>query len=363
METLSADIRTVSPRRVPRVVVVDLRTDPLWRKLTDRHKSSVFHSQAWIQTLTDTYGWEARALVVLDSSGEPLAGIPYCRVADIMSERIVILPFSDFCDPLVSEVEHWNLLIKKLSAEEGPFVLHCLYNSLPATDGRFSVVKQARWHGIDLLPDLETVWRRFDHVAQGNVRKAQREGVVVHVAEREDELRTFFDMHLRVRKYKHHLLAQPYRFFENLWRDVLQRGEGALMLATRGDDVIAGGLFLEWKDTLYYKFNTSVPEYLCYRPNDLLIWEAVQYAKSKGYVELDFGRTDWDHLELARYKRKFGAEERTITLYRCGGNSASSQQDQRIRQLLPQLTGLFTDATVPDEVTERAGDIMYGFFV
>lgn len=363
METLSVDMRTISPLEGTRILNIDPRADPLWQRLTDCYRSSVFHSPAWIRVLTDTYGYDARAYVLLGASDEPLAGIPFCRVSDIMSDRIVILPFSDYCDPLMAGVEHWNCLVHKLFAEEGPFVLHCLYNSLPAADERFSVVKQARWHGIDLRPDLETVWHRFDHVAQGNVRKAQREGVVVRIAEREEELRTFFDMHLRVRKYKHHLLAQPYRFFENLWREILKRGQGALLLAARGDEVIAGGLFLEWKDTLYYKFNTSAPEHLCYRPNDLLIWEAIRYGKSKGYVELDFGRTDWDHLELARYKRKFGADERTITLFRYGANSTPSQQDQRIRHLLPQLTELFTEPQVPDDVTEKAGDIMYAFFV
>jgi CelD/BcsL family acetyltransferase involved in cellulose biosynthesis len=363
MEALSIDMRSVSPWQATKLLIIDPRSDPLWNRLTDHHRSSVFHSPSWIRVITETYAWDARAFVLLDASGEPLAGIPFCRVSDIMSPRIVILPFSDYCDPLTKDAEQWNYLAERLFAEEGPFVLHCLYSCPPADGTRWEIVKQARWHGIDLQPDLETVWRRFDHVAQGNIRKAQREGVVVHIAEREEELRAFFDMHLRVRKYKHHLLAQPFRLFEKLWREILQPGGGMVMLATRQEAVIAGGLFLEWKDTLYYKFNTSVPEDLCYRPNDLLIWEAIQYAKSKGYVELDFGRTDWDHVELARYKRKFGAHEKTITLYRYGGTPVPSQQDQRIRLLLPRLTELFTEPRVPDDVTEQAGDIMYSFFV
>jgi len=35
--------------------------------------------------LTDTYGWEAHAYVVLDAQGQPQAGIPFCRIADMMA--------------------------------------------------------------------------------------------------------------------------------------------------------------------------------------------------------------------------------------------------------------------------------------
>jgi hypothetical protein len=33
-----------------------------------------------------------------------------------------------------------------------------------------------------------------------------------------------------------------------------------------------------------------------------------------------------------------------------------------MRALLPRLTEIFVDETVPDEVTERAGDLLYQFF-
>jgi hypothetical protein len=33
-----------------------------------------------------------------------------------------------------------------------------------------------------------------------------------------------------------------------------------------------------------------------------------------------------------------------------------------VAELLPKLTALFTDQTVPDSITEKAGDILYRFF-
>src|SRR2546430_6069096 len=65
-----------------KIVQVDPRVDPIWQTLADRGGSSVFHSPSWIQVLSETYGWEASAYVVLDDRGEPQAGIPFCRIAE-----------------------------------------------------------------------------------------------------------------------------------------------------------------------------------------------------------------------------------------------------------------------------------------
>src|SRR5205807_1755249 len=94
-----------------KIVQVDPRVDPIWQTLAERSASSVFHSPSWIQVLTDTYGWQASAYIVLDDRGEPQAGIPFCRIADMMGERILALPFSDYCDPLVSDRRCWDFLV------------------------------------------------------------------------------------------------------------------------------------------------------------------------------------------------------------------------------------------------------------
>src|SRR2546430_8724635 len=33
----------------------------------------------------------------------PISGIPFFRISDMLGKRIVTLPFSDYCDPLVSD--------------------------------------------------------------------------------------------------------------------------------------------------------------------------------------------------------------------------------------------------------------------
>jgi len=73
-----------------------------------------------MQVLTDTYGWAISAYVLLDDRGEPKAGIPYCRITDMLGDRIVALPSRDYCDPLVNDAECWRSLIDRLVPEHRP---------------------------------------------------------------------------------------------------------------------------------------------------------------------------------------------------------------------------------------------------
>jgi CelD/BcsL family acetyltransferase involved in cellulose biosynthesis len=345
------------------IVEVDPQVDPSWQQLLDRVDSSVFHSPAWMRVLAETYGFELTAQVALDTAGKPVAGIPFATVRDIVGDRLVSLPFSDYCDPLVRDHSEWNFLSKELLTKGCPVVLKCLHNGIPLLDGRFVQVNRAKWHGLDLGPDLETLWLGLDEAARRAIRKAQRDGVVVRIAEDEETLRIFFEMHLRSRKYRYHLLAQPYQFFQNIHRLILEPLNGALMVATYRGEVIAGTLYLEWKDRLYYKFNASDPTHRGHRPNDLLVWEGIQYAKARGLRYLDFGLSDWDQETLVEYKRKFASEEKTISVLRYSPPSGTPNRERETRALLSRLTQLLTEDSVPDNVTERAGELLYRFFI
>src|SRR5437762_10906420 len=92
------------------VVTVDPRDDERWQHLVDRFPSDVFHAPAWMRVLRDTYGFDLRAHLVLDHEGLPIGGLPFCHVHDMLGDRLVTLPFSDYCDPLVNDTRVWTIL-------------------------------------------------------------------------------------------------------------------------------------------------------------------------------------------------------------------------------------------------------------
>jgi len=344
------------------ILCIDPTRDRRWQRLVTQQHSSMFHAPEWLRVLQATYDFDMGAYILLDDGGNVRAGMPFCSIEDEEGKRLVSLPFSDFCDPLVHDDAEWNSLLDRLLAQECRVTLSCLHNGIPLANQPSAVVNRARWHRVDLQRNLDAIWESLDGAARRAIRKADRNGIVLRRAECKDELRAFYDLHLRVRKYKYHLLAQPYRFFEHIWDQFMAGENGALLLAYQQDELLGGVMFLEWQDTLYYKFNASSPAALAFRPNDFVIWEGIKYGREKGYASLDFGRSDWEHEGLVRYKRKFASEEKTISYLRFTPNGSAQHKSTRLRTLLPQLTDLFVDASVPDDVTERAGDILYRHF-
>lgn len=348
--------------QTPRRFIVDPVTHPLWNELVSNQQSDVFHSPAWIAVLRDTYDFEFAASVLVDPSSQPVAGMAYAEIRDGFDPRIVSLPFSDFCDPIAHDTADWYALADDLIASGVRVGLRCLHNSVPLDDDRFETADTLGWHCVDLNASADDLWTRLAPAARRAVRKARSQGVTVRAAESLHDLRAFFELHLRVRKLKYRLLAQPYPFFESIWKRFIEPGNGWLLLAEHEDAVVGGVMFLRWKDTLYYKFNASDPDALNVRPNDLVLWEGIRRASTDGIARLDFGVSDWDQEGLLRYKRKYATEEKVVHFLRHLPNGFPSDRERKARALLPQLTDLFVDPSVPHDVTERAGNMLYRYF-
>jgi len=344
-------------------VEVDPISDPSWHRLAAR--ASVFHSPNWINVLRQTYGFKPKAIILLDAEGIPGAGLAYCMVEDpLFGRRISSLPFSDYCDPIASTREDWEMLLHALSLHDCPVSFRCLRNDMVKRDGRLETIKTAKWHGLSLAGTSESLWAVIRDSTRRAVERARRGGLSVQVETSREALSDFFNMHLGVRKRKYRLLAQPRLFFENISGQFFSERKGFILMARDGATPVAGALFLVWNGTIYYKFNASDPKYLGLRPNDLLVWEGMLLGKRLGCRFWDFGLSDVGQEGLVRFKRHFGSVEREIRFLRYEPRSdpIAKENEQHVKQLLGEVTQLFTEPTVPDEVTERAGNLLYRFF-
>ena len=271
------------------------------------------------------------------------------------------LPFSDYCAPVVNDAAHWQQLRDKLLADECPISMRCLHNEIPLADETFATLNRARWHGVDLRRDLASLWHSIHESSKRAIQKAQRCGVSVRPAQSTDELWVFHDMHVKLRKYKYGLLAQPFAFFENIWRQFVENDKGALLLAMHEERIIGGVMLLEWSGNVYYKFNASVPDELGYRPNDLLMWESINYAKARHADRLDLGLSDWEQTGLIQYKRKFASDEKVISFLHYAPDSEQLNRQRALRGVVGEITSAFADPSLPDEVTRAAGQVLYRY--
>jgi len=101
------------------IVSVDPRIDPIWQTLLQQASSSVFIPS--LDPSAHRYlRLEARAYVVLDSRGEPPGWHSLLSRLRHDGERVLGLPFSDYCDPLGDDPQCWHFLIDSLLSERCP---------------------------------------------------------------------------------------------------------------------------------------------------------------------------------------------------------------------------------------------------
>src|SRR5271166_2097600 len=95
---------------------IDPTTDERWEDFLQRHpQASIFHTRGWLEALRRTYGYTPVAFTT-SPPGSPLTnGIPFCKVNGLFGKRrMVSLPFSDHCTPLVESRGQLTCLLGSL---------------------------------------------------------------------------------------------------------------------------------------------------------------------------------------------------------------------------------------------------------
>ncbi len=352
-------------RPAVRSVPVDPRSDPLWEALAARGRGGLFVAPPWIDAICGTYGFDPRARVCLGPDGAPLGGFAWVAVDDVLGRRVLSLPFSERADPPVEDAATWEAVSAEPFTLGAPVTVRMLDDPAapPLHDRRLERAGVAAWHGTTLDCSLEELGTRIGSSARRNIRIAERRGVRVVASDGIDALRRFHDLHVALRKEKYGLLAQPVELFERIWHAFAPRGGVVTLLATVDDVLAAGAVFLVWEGTLYYKFSASRAEFRSMYPNNAVTWAAIRLAAERGLREVDWGLSDLDQPGLLGYKRQWASVERRIVTLRSPPVDGPADAGRtEVRRLLGDLTSLLTDPAVPDDVTARAGGLLYRYF-
>ncbi|MGI9605146.1 MAG: GNAT family N-acetyltransferase [Acidimicrobiales bacterium] len=279
---------------------IDPTVDPRWADLS-RRRGTLFDSPPWLAAIRDGFGIEPHAHISKDASSGFVVGF----VDDEIGPRTVSYPFSDYCGPLgVATGDAWQALAGTNLDGALPFRIRSRSHPIVDADSRLSPVGRYAWHGIDLESDEHARWKKLSGPARQNVRRAERENVIVTVDSSRQALAGFETLHRRLRRDKYRMLSQPPEYFDALERHF---GDDLVVLHARVDEeLVAAVVLLRWAEAAYYKFNASVAAASSVRGNDVLMWEAMQHAADVwGCSSLDLGLSDLDQTGLLRYKAKF----------------------------------------------------------
>jgi hypothetical protein len=289
-------------------------SDPRWVNFISNHPdATIFHHPTWGELLAECYGYNPFAMVTTNDQGKIHGGLPLVEVRSRLSgNRMVSLPFSDFCVPLTNDEATCNSLIQELEVwrRENKCSQIQIHWPLPEQEGVYACEPTVR-HITVLDSNLDELFRSFRKGVKSSIHQAEKAGVMVKQGNSWADLKLFYQLHLQTRR-RLGTPVQPLRFFQLLWEKLLSRELGFLLLGYKDSKLVAGAVFLHWNKTLTYKYSASDPAYLNLRPNNLVLWHAIQWGCENGYQVFDWGRTEPENEGLRNFKRGWGSEEQLM---------------------------------------------------
>lgn len=290
---------------------------PDWNKLLQNTPDAgIFHTREWASVMQKTYNYIPCYFTEM-SWDRIQTLIPVMEVKSWLTGiRGVSLPFTDFTPLLISDRRVWPDIFENISAYAK--LNHYKYlefrSSLP---GNSNHVASSSFftHILSLGQGKEELYTNLHSSTQRNINKAEKSGIQVEIHQSREALRKYYDLHCKTRK-RHGVPVQPWLFFENIFDEIFSNNLGHVLLAKYKDQWIAGAVYFYFKKQAVYKFGASDMNYQQLRPNDLVMWKAIEDFNQKGIESLHFGRTDLHHEGLRRYKLGWGAEEETINYYK-----------------------------------------------
>lgn len=294
----------------------DTRQMDQWDQYVRSHpRGTPFHASGWLETIRKTYKYNP-VLYACFNEGNEMNGIfPSFHIKSFLTgNRVVSIPFSDYGGPLFSGHNDTDRIasiidnFRKCRSFE-------IRSDLNGNSG-FSFHNHYIYHVLDLTPGPDALMKSIDRkTTRYSIRKAEKIGVHIEKSNTLEGMKEFYHLNVLTRK-KHGLPPQPFAFFLQLQKNLVSRDEAFILLASHEGKNIGAGLFLKFRETVYFKYSASDPEHLAQKsPNHLLTWRAIVDACENGFKYLDFGRTSSSNPGLAKYKEMWGAKPVELPYY------------------------------------------------
>lgn len=341
------------------VYKIDPIKDRRWTEFLCKHpEASVFHTSGWLEALQRTYGYEPVVFTTSPPETELRNGLAFCRITNwLTGRRLVSLPFSDHCIPLVENSAELTGMLRSLQREVVEKKWH--YVEIRADldlsgEAIFEKSKAYSFHRLNLRPNLDQLFHSLHKdCVQRKIHRAEREGLTCEEGIDDILLRKFYHLLLITRR-KHGLAPQPIRWFKNLIACLGDKVK--IRLASKEGRPVASILTLRHQRTLVYKYGCSDHRFNNLGGTQLLMWKAIQEAKNDRLDELDMGRSDCDQPGLIAFKDRWGADRSTLCYQRYPLRSSQT--------LMGAMQGNITKyifAHAPDSLLAATGSMLYKY--
>ncbi|MEN6321041.1 MAG: peptidoglycan bridge formation glycyltransferase FemA/FemB family protein [Syntrophaceae bacterium] len=245
----------------------------------------------------------------------------------LTGKRGVCLPFTDYCEPLISQSGQFKGLFDfaiDFGERHGWKYLEIrgaetfLENEEPS--------ELYLGHTLDLADGEKKIFSKFRDSTKRNIKKAEKENVKVEIANTVNAINEFYRLNSLTRR-DHGLPPQPYHFFKNIYNEIISKHAGFISFATLNNTAIAGNVYLLFGEKVIYKYGASDRNYQHFRASNLVMWEAIKWCCKNGYKNMCFGRTETDNDGLKQFKSGWGTKEHVIKYYKYDFRKSSFVKD------------------------------------
>ncbi len=276
------------------------------------------HSQAglWAQVKA-AQGWKSIRLIGRDGSQivggaqvlyrttPILGGIGYVKRGPVLAESNTELA-GDLIEELIRLAR--SLRLRALYVEPPADQIDCKdvlneYGFRPSTQSLSlpaTTIVDLRKSEPELLSSMRSSKRR-------NIKRAAKSGIVVRRALGDDIGRFWKLLELTGRRQQFDPDAKKY--LSDMWKVLRPRSCVELFFAEYSQDPISGSIFIRFGDTITYYRGAWSGKYPGCRPNELLFWKVMLWAKEQGVHWFDFDGIILDGKNtLTAFKLGFGGE-------------------------------------------------------
>ncbi|TSA44591.1 MAG: GNAT family N-acetyltransferase [Deltaproteobacteria bacterium] len=274
----------------------------------------------------------------------------------LTGKRGVSLPFTDYCEPIVSDASQFRELFTAAVA----FGAKHNWQNLELRGGEAFLPDEEPsechyGHTLDLTKGPRRLFAGLRDSNRRNIKKAEKEKIEVTISASPDAVKAFCRLNSLTRR-DHGLPPQPRRFFQCLYDHILSQGMGFIVLASLRGTAIAANVYCNFGDQILYKYGASDRGWLHLRANNLVIWAAIKWGCNHGYRSLCFGRTEPENEGLRQFKSGWGAREHLIKYYRYDLKKDAFIKTPTI--IHPLFKKVFKKLPIP--VLDFMGTVLYG---
>lgn len=272
----------------------------------------LYHQREWLHLLHRNYGYQPLILVAWDA--DAVVGVlPLMRVhGRVKGRRLVGLPFSHDVPILTTHPDAETALLD--AAIELTQRDNYAYLEIRATveHPRFASATLHNTSELDITPDEDTLFAQFSRSNRRNIRMAERSELTFREGTSSKDFDTFYDLEVTTR-HEQGAPMYPPDFFRDLARSFPERARLYFMLY-EGRAVASMIMLNDGSRAIYgYSNNTREPEVMKLKPQNLLLWRAIQASKAAGYHVFDFGTTPLHHTDLLAFKERYSPLTRPLS--------------------------------------------------